>query len=77
MEHQANEHIENGLKYQKGGNRSQDSRASLRETERYGHIGYERGSQLKKTTLTRQKRRARQARDFKSDRLLGKITAEN
>ena len=48
MEHQANEHIENGLKYQKGGNRSQNSRASTRKTHRYGHTSDQRGPQLKK-----------------------------
>ena len=71
MEHQANEHIENGLKYQKGGNRSQNSRASTRKTHRYGHTSDQRGPQLKKITLTRQKRHAQRAQDFKSDRLLG------
>ena len=71
MEHQANEHIENGLKYQKGGNRSQNSRARSRKTHRYGHPGDQRGPQLKKITLTRQKRHAQRAQDFKSDRLLG------
>ena len=70
MEHQANEHIENGLKYQKGGNRSQNSRASTRKTHRYGHTSDQRGPQLKKITLTRQKRHAQRAQDFKSDRLL-------
>ena len=70
MEHQANEHIENGLKYQKGGNRSQNSRASTRKTHRYGHTSDQRGPQLKKITLTQQKRHAQRAQDFTSDRML-------
>jgi hypothetical protein len=71
MEHQANECTEHGLKCPKGGNRSKNRSASIREGHRYDHIGDQRRLQLKKITLTRQKRHAQQAQDLKSDGLLG------
>jgi hypothetical protein len=71
MEHQANERIEHGLKRQKGRQSPIKHRASIRERHRNDHIGDQRGLQLKKITLTPQKRHAQQVQNFKSDRLLG------